>query len=373
MKIDKDAVRFTAGIEAYRKRLPDISKDGKRFKARCPLHADSHPSLSVDLKDGVYLWHCFPCNAGGDIFALVQKMDNCDFADAVKAVANDAGKLDPAKPISQHKPTPKRIFDRRKAERDLKKYQTALAVQIEAWKADPFIDDPDVPAVSFLRKRGVSFEVAKDLGFGYSQWNNALAMPSYGQDVKTGLRDELIGIKFRSVEDHPKYKWTCVEASESDILYGVGLRSITGNGPIEHLTTCFAFESQLDVALVRSLGFNAVALHNRIVPDPDESNRFELDLFSLSHNYIRCILVGDNDSAGRDAMAGFAEAIGEGRTPRTYGRPLPEGFKDIGDMHAADPVDAMQWLKDTLLEVIEEYRTPQFRIPPVAETGAANV
>jgi DNA primase len=345
MKIDKNAIRYSAGIEAYRKRLPDLSKDGKRFKARCPIHADSRPSLTIDLKDGVYLWHCFPCNLGGDIFALVQKMDNCDFADAVKAVASGAGP--DLKPAPTPKPTPKRKFDRRKAERDIKKYQTALAVQIEAWEADPFIEDSDVPAVIFLRKRGVSFAVAKELGFGYSQWNNALAMPSYGQDVKTGRRDELIGIKFRSVEAQPKYKWTCVPESESDILYGTHL-SHNWDEETWDVSGCayaiFVVESQLDAALIRSLGHNAIALHNRIVP---ATKRFARDIQHLENFYDHIIYVGDNDEAGRDAMLKLSQIVQQDR----FMRLLPEGFKDIGDMYAADPDAAKQWLTNTKIEV----------------------
>ena len=376
MKTDKNAVRYSAGIEEYRKRLPDLYKDGKRFKARCPIHDDSRPSLTVDLKDGVYLWHCFPCNLGGDIFALVQKMDNCDFADAVKTVAGGVGH--DLKPAPTPKPTPKRKFARRKAERDLKKCQTALAVQIEAWQADPFIEDSDVPAVIFLRKRGVSFAVAKELGFGYSQWNNALAMPSYCMNPDAGFDcsyDMLIGIKFRSVEDSPKYKWTCVPESESDILYGVGLPPMGKHGTCGAMT-CFAFESQLDVALVRSLGFNAVALHNRVVPNPDESDRFALDLSYLGGMGAmdRCVLVGDNDPAGRDAMAQLAEAIGT--IPHTYTRPLPDQFKDIGDMYAADLDAAKRWLTVTLRDVLITDKTRINRthtIPPASETGSAHV
>ena len=41
-----------------------IVKAGRRFKAICPFHPDSHPSMQIDPEKNFY--HCFSCNAGGD-------------------------------------------------------------------------------------------------------------------------------------------------------------------------------------------------------------------------------------------------------------------------------------------------------------------
>ena len=39
-------------------------------KCCCPFHADKHPSASIGQKDGVWLFNCFVCHWGGDVFAV---------------------------------------------------------------------------------------------------------------------------------------------------------------------------------------------------------------------------------------------------------------------------------------------------------------
>lgn len=47
--------------------------------ARCPFHqGDNTASLKVYKRD----YHCFGCNANGDIFSFVQEMEHCDFKTA---------------------------------------------------------------------------------------------------------------------------------------------------------------------------------------------------------------------------------------------------------------------------------------------------
>ena len=67
--------------EELRSRLVDYlraigsqpQQKGDKWKALCPLHADTHPSLSVKERGGVPVWYCQPCKEGGDIFKLHQK------------------------------------------------------------------------------------------------------------------------------------------------------------------------------------------------------------------------------------------------------------------------------------------------------------
>jgi len=50
----------------------------------CPFHKDSNPSLlwNVDKK----YYHCFVCDASGDIITLYMKIHNCNFIDAIKGL-----------------------------------------------------------------------------------------------------------------------------------------------------------------------------------------------------------------------------------------------------------------------------------------------
>jgi DNA primase len=63
-------------IERY-----NIKIDKKGFCC-CPFHHEKTASMKI-YKDS---YHCFGCNANGDIFSFVQKIDNCDFKTAFKSL-----------------------------------------------------------------------------------------------------------------------------------------------------------------------------------------------------------------------------------------------------------------------------------------------
>jgi hypothetical protein len=57
----------------------------KKLAVRCPLHADSDPSCTIDPVAGV--WYCWPCGEGGDAIALYMRARRLDFASAVRELA----------------------------------------------------------------------------------------------------------------------------------------------------------------------------------------------------------------------------------------------------------------------------------------------
>ena len=46
------------------------------MKIRCPFHPDEDPSCSVNLGKRVY--HCFACQAAGNVLEFVHRMENRD-------------------------------------------------------------------------------------------------------------------------------------------------------------------------------------------------------------------------------------------------------------------------------------------------------
>ena len=68
-----------------------VTKQGKSFKAICPFHEDSNPSLSIHPNDKI--WKCFVCGEGGNAISFVYKYEkeilgngNITYAEAANKV-----------------------------------------------------------------------------------------------------------------------------------------------------------------------------------------------------------------------------------------------------------------------------------------------
>ena len=104
----KDSLRIEDVIGAY---VHLEHKAGGKCLGICPFHDDSHPSMSVHK--GKQIFKCFSCDVGGDVFAFIQKREQCSFVDAVKILRERfAGgsvpmiMLTPRKVRSKPKPEP---------------------------------------------------------------------------------------------------------------------------------------------------------------------------------------------------------------------------------------------------------------------------
>lgn len=65
-----------------------LQETGGGFKTGCPLHHDENPSLRI-WGERMERFHCFPCDIGGDVFDLSQRMGrSTDFRSALADVRN---------------------------------------------------------------------------------------------------------------------------------------------------------------------------------------------------------------------------------------------------------------------------------------------
>ena len=82
-------VRAATDIIAVISAHTEIKRSGRQWMARCPLHGERTPSMSVSPEKGVY--YCFGCQRSGDVITFVQEIEGLDFAGAVETLAGRAG------------------------------------------------------------------------------------------------------------------------------------------------------------------------------------------------------------------------------------------------------------------------------------------
>ncbi len=66
-----------------------LERRGGSHWACCPFHHEKTPSFAINEADQYY--HCFGCGESGDVIKFVCNMENVDFMDAVKILADKAG------------------------------------------------------------------------------------------------------------------------------------------------------------------------------------------------------------------------------------------------------------------------------------------
>lgn len=87
--MERERVRDANPLEEVVQDYFPLLQDGRTFKALCPFHSEKTPSFKVNPESGHY--HCFGCNERGDVFSFVQKIENLDFAAALRFLADRAG------------------------------------------------------------------------------------------------------------------------------------------------------------------------------------------------------------------------------------------------------------------------------------------
>jgi DNA primase len=142
-----------------------LRKSGKNYTARCPFHEEKTPSFSVNPDKQFY--YCFGCGAGGNALGFLMDYENLDFPRAVEALASSAGLQVPREP---GRGGPEDV-----GQEQGNKALYALMEQVATYYRQQLRRHPQAGrAVQYLKKRGLTGEIAKqfDLGFAPPGWDN---------------------------------------------------------------------------------------------------------------------------------------------------------------------------------------------------------
>lgn len=131
----------------------NLKRRGKTLVGLCPFHNEKTPSFTVYPESRSF--YCFGCGAGGDVISFVRRMDNLDYVEAVKSLAQAVGMS-----------MPEDGYDDTMAKRRMR----LLAANREAARFfNTCLNAPENRfALDYFLKRGLSPSTIRRFGLGYA-------------------------------------------------------------------------------------------------------------------------------------------------------------------------------------------------------------
>ncbi|GAB6966526.1 hypothetical protein JCM25156A_05630 [Komagataeibacter kakiaceti JCM 25156] len=313
-----DELRARTPIAPIIGRRTKLARSGRNWKGCCPFHGEKTPSFYV--YDDHY--HCFGCQAHGDVITFVMQSEGRSFPEAVEELATAAG-------MEMPKPDPVR---REQAERARTLGDVLEAVQ-QSWQRRLYQPEGR-EGLAYLRNRGLTDETIAAFGLGWSgEGRGALVAEMAALDItpvmlrdagvmradENGVpqrelffnrvtfpirdrRGRLVSFGGRILGDgQPKYLNGPETAlfSKRRVLFGLdrAREGVRGTGPAAEL---LVVEGYMDVIALQQAGFGgAVApLGTALTAEQMEA------LWHLAPAPVLCF---DGDAAGQRAAVKAAE------------------------------------------------------------------
>jgi DNA primase len=165
VKQQADIVKVIEGYIRLRK------AGAQNYSGLCPFHKEKSPSFSVHAVRQFY--HCFGCQASGDVFSFVGKIENVPFPEAVRIVAQKSGIQLPKREFS----SPEQAAESRQRTKLLELHEAATAFFEEQLRGPE-----GAVAREYLAGRGLTPEGIKTFRIGFAP------------DSFNSLRDRLSGM-----------------------------------------------------------------------------------------------------------------------------------------------------------------------------------
>ncbi|MCK4831916.1 MAG: DNA primase, partial [Anaerolineales bacterium] len=301
----------------------ELKRSGRNFKALCPFHTEKTPSFVV-FPD-TQTWRCFgACAEGGDIYSFLMKKQGWDFADALRALAEQTG-------VELIPQTPQQIKRQEASAQLYELLNSATLYYMHLLRSAPEAE----AARDYVVERGLLPHTVEQFQVGYAlnQWNGArdflrskeytdddmLAVGLLVEKQDTGrrydrfrgrlvipirdLRGRVVGFGARTLPTKPRSAVEKPDAApkyinspqtelfdKSTILYGLDM----AKKGIREAGQAIVVEGYMDVMQARQSGCtNVIAQMGTALTAPQ--------LRQLKRYDNRLILALDADAAGRKA------------------------------------------------------------------------
>lgn len=133
-----------------------LKQKGGNYFGLCPFHNEHTPSFSVSADKQLY--HCFGCGESGNVFGFIMAMENMDFPEAIKFLAQKAGISLPEPQYSRE------VMEKAK----LKERLYVLHKDAGRFFFSQLSSPDGKAAVSYMDKRGINPNIRRKFGLGYA-------------------------------------------------------------------------------------------------------------------------------------------------------------------------------------------------------------
>lgn len=153
-----------------------LKKSGRNYFGLCPFHAEKSPSFSVSPDKQIFF--CFGCGAGGNVLHFVSKIENLEFTEAVRLLAERAK-------IHIDEPTDNRITQQNS---QLKEEIFEINKEAARFFFKKLFEKENAFVLDYLKRRGISSQTIKQFGLGYageksSEFSDYILSKGYRKEV----------------------------------------------------------------------------------------------------------------------------------------------------------------------------------------------
>lgn len=151
-----EELRSKNDVETVISSYVTLRRRGRILTGLCPFHNEKTPSFTVYPETQSY--YCFGCGAGGDVITFIKNINNLDYIEAVKQLADMAGMA-----------PPETNFDDSFTKQRLRMFEINREAAKFFYKA--LYSPLGKNCLEYYHKRGLSDETIKHFGLGFAPEN----------------------------------------------------------------------------------------------------------------------------------------------------------------------------------------------------------